>query len=116
MEDPNLHILRFLQYCNTIKQHGVTSDHIRQMMFPFSLKDKARQWLNILNMDTITSWGYLALAIYKKYYPPERTATLRSQITNFNQEVDESFYDAWERFKELQRLCPHHGIEKWLLV
>ena len=25
-------------------------------------------------------------------------------------------YDSWERFKELLRKCPHHGIEKWMLV
>lgn len=25
-------------------------------------------------------------------------------------------YNAWDRFKELLRLCPHHGLEKWLIV
>ena len=25
-------------------------------------------------------------------------------------------YDVWERYKELMRMCPHHGLEKWLLV
>ena len=116
MEDPNLHIQTFLQYCNTIKHANVTRDYVRRSLFPFSLKDKARTWLNDLNMDTITSWEDLALAFQRKYYPPERTATLRSKITNFSQESDESLYDAWERFKELLRLCPHHGLEKWFLV
>jgi len=22
----------------------------------------------------------------------------------------------WERFKEMLRLCPHYGLEKWLIV
>ena len=22
----------------------------------------------------------------------------------------------WERFKDLLRLCPHHGLQKWMVV
>jgi hypothetical protein len=29
---------------------------------------------------------------------------------------DETMTEAWERFKELQRSCPHHGIEGWSLL
>jgi len=47
---------------------------------------------------------------------PSKTAKLRDQITRFNQKDGESLYDAWERFKEMLRLCPHHGLEKWLIV
>ncbi|KAI4312903.1 hypothetical protein MLD38_037692 [Melastoma candidum] len=25
-------------------------------------------------------------------------------------------YEAWERFKELLRLCPHHEIPRWMLI
>ena len=25
-------------------------------------------------------------------------------------------YEAWERFKDLQRECPHHGIKRWQLL
>jgi len=41
---------------------------------------------------------------------------LRDQITRFTQKDRESLYDAWDRFKEMLRLCPHHGLEKWLIV
>jgi len=50
------------------------------------------------------------------FFPPSKTAKLRDQITRFNQKDGESLYDAWERFKEMLRLCPHHGLEKWLIV
>ncbi|KAK1411651.1 hypothetical protein QVD17_38208 [Tagetes erecta] len=33
-------------------------------------------------------------------------------LTSTNSEAGESFYDAWERFKELLRKCPHHGLEE----
>jgi len=47
---------------------------------------------------------------------PSKTAKLRDQITRFNQKDEESLYDVWERFKEMLRICPHHGLEKWLIV
>nr|GFA90697.1 reverse transcriptase domain-containing protein [Tanacetum cinerariifolium] len=32
------------------------------------------------------------------------------EITNFQQRFDESFSEAWDRFKDLLRACPHHGF------
>jgi len=49
-------------------------------------------------------------------FPPSKTAKLRDQITRFTQKYRESLCDAWERFKKMLRLCPHHGLEKWLIV
>ena len=45
-----------------------------------------------------------------KYFPPTKNAKLRNKITSFHQLEDKSLYEAWERFKELLRRCPHHGI------
>ncbi|KAH9716153.1 hypothetical protein KPL71_021359 [Citrus sinensis] len=45
-----------------------------------------------------------------KYFPPTKNAKLRNEITSFHQLEDESLYEAWERFKELLRRCPHHDI------
>ena len=28
----------------------------------------------------------------------------------------ETLYDAWERYKDLLRRCPHHGLPLWLQV
>ncbi|KAJ9552727.1 hypothetical protein OSB04_016772 [Centaurea solstitialis] len=36
--------------------------------------------------------------------------TSRNEIYTFRQEDDEAVPTAWERFKELLRKCPHHGI------
>jgi len=55
-------------------------------------------------------------AFLARFFPPSKTAKLRDQITRFNQKDGESLYDAWERFKEMRRICPHHGLEKWLIV
>ncbi len=45
-----------------------------------------------------------------------KTTKLRVELNTFRQKEGESLYDAWERYKDLQRECPHHGIEDWLLV
>nr|GEZ94242.1 reverse transcriptase domain-containing protein [Tanacetum cinerariifolium] len=42
------------------------------------------------------------------FFPPSKTTNLRNEITRFQQRFDESFYEAWERFNDLLRACPHH--------
>nr|GEZ46563.1 hypothetical protein [Tanacetum cinerariifolium] len=40
------------------------------------------------------------------------TTYLRNEITNFLQKPTETFNEAWERFKDLLRQCPHHGFSE----
>jgi Retrotransposon gag protein len=97
-EDPSLHLSIFLKICNTLKVNGVTDDAIRLRLFPFSLAGKTRAWLQSLTIDTITTWDQLAEVFLAKYFPPTKTALLRTQINSFQQKEGESLYDAWERF------------------
>ncbi|XP_060969783.1 uncharacterized protein LOC133037007 [Cannabis sativa] len=71
---------------------------------------RARSWLKTLPPDSVTNWNDLAEKFMRKYFPPTRNAKFRSEIMSFQQLEDESTSDAWERFKELLRKCPHHGI------
>lgn len=41
---------------------------------------------------------------------------MRNEITSFTQQDSESLYKAWERFNDMLRRCPHHGLPKWLQV
>ncbi|GJT43599.1 reverse transcriptase domain-containing protein [Tanacetum coccineum] len=38
------------------------------------------------------------------------TTNLKNDITNFQQRFDETFSEAWDRFIDLLRKCPHHGF------
>ncbi|XP_060961982.1 uncharacterized protein LOC133032150 [Cannabis sativa] len=89
---------------------GVSEEALRLKLFPFSLRDRARAWLNTLPPDSVTNWNDLAEKFLRKYFPPTRNPKFRSEIMSFQQLEDETTSDAWERFKELLRKCPHHGI------
>ncbi|GKE63430.1 reverse transcriptase domain-containing protein, partial [Tanacetum coccineum] len=43
-------------------------------------------------------------------FPPTRTTNLRNEISNFEQRFGKSFHEAWDRYRDLLRACPHHGF------
>ncbi|KAJ9146095.1 hypothetical protein P3X46_028405 [Hevea brasiliensis] len=75
-----------------------------------------KPWLHFLPPGSITTWDELSQAFLAQYFAPSKTAKLRNELTSFKPRDDESLYEAWERSKDLQRRCPHHGIPKWMLV
>ncbi|XP_035832796.1 uncharacterized protein LOC118481696 [Helianthus annuus] len=115
-EDPNVHLSRFSAICDTFQEQGVTEDACKLRLFPFSLADRAHAWLESLPAGSITTWAGMKEKFLGKYFPPSKTARLRSMIQEFRQKEGDSFYEIWERFKELLLKCPHHGFEDWALV
>jgi len=115
-ENPNGHLHKFLAKCDTIKLRRVSTDDIRLLLFPFSLRDRASDWLQHEEPNSFTTWETLSKAFLSKYFSPDKTAKLRNDITSFAQREGEFLYKAWERFKDLQQQCSHHGVPNWLLV
>ncbi|XP_027337192.1 uncharacterized protein LOC113850867 [Abrus precatorius] len=113
-DDPNLHILNFLQLCDTIRINGVSEKAIRLRLFPFSLRDRAKCWLQAQPQGSISTWTDLVNKFLIKYFPPSKAAKIIGEITSFVQQDEEPLYEAWERYKELLRKCPHHCIPEWM--
>jgi hypothetical protein len=52
----------------------------------------------------------------KKFFPSHRTNSFKRQITIFTQKPGETFYQYWDRYRDLLNTCPHHCFETWRLV
>nr|GEV14868.1 reverse transcriptase domain-containing protein [Tanacetum cinerariifolium] len=86
-EDPHAHIRYFNKITSTMRVPNVPSSSIKLMLFPFSLEGAVRIWLEKEAPRSILTWDNL-------------------------QRFDESFYEAWDRFNDLLRACPHHGFSE----
>ena len=97
---------------NTVKLNGVNPDVIKLQIFPFSLRDVAATWFESLPYGSVTTWEELVEAYLNKFFPPTLTSERSGEIISFKNKKDESLFNAWERYKQLLRRCPMHGIEQ----
>ncbi|GJT70261.1 reverse transcriptase domain-containing protein [Tanacetum coccineum] len=95
-----------------MKFPNVPSTSVKLMLFPFSLEGAARIWLEKEPPRSILTWDDLVSKFINKFFPPSKTTNLRNEITRFQQRFDETFYEAWDRFNDLLRACPHHGFSE----
>nr|GEW03228.1 reverse transcriptase domain-containing protein [Tanacetum cinerariifolium] len=79
-ENPHTHINNFKRITSTLKFRDVLKD-----------EDLLNKFVN-------------------QFYSPSKTTHLKNEISCFNQRFEETFGEAWERFKEMIRACPHHGF------
>nr|GEY33576.1 reverse transcriptase domain-containing protein [Tanacetum cinerariifolium] len=101
--DPHAHIRYFNKITSTLKFTDVPNTSIKLMLFPFSLEGAAQIWLEKEPPRSIFTWDDLVSKFINQLFPPSKTTSLRNEITNFRQRFDESFSEAWDRFKDLLR-------------
>ncbi|KAL4284874.1 hypothetical protein GQ457_16G018940 [Hibiscus cannabinus] len=95
------HVKSFLEICNSFKIHGVSNDVLKLKLFPYSLRDKAKTWLNNLQPDSLQSWTQLCRCFLAKFCYTNMTDHLRNQITSL---------------RDLFRHYPMHGLPEWTQV
>ncbi|GJW41808.1 reverse transcriptase domain-containing protein [Tanacetum coccineum] len=109
-DDPHSHIRWFNKITSTLKYKNVPHDVIKLMLFSFSLEGAASIWLEKEPPRSIHTWEDLVSKFVNYFFPSSKTTNLKNDITNFQQRFDETFSEAWDRFKDLLRKCPHHGF------
>nr|GEV13003.1 reverse transcriptase domain-containing protein [Tanacetum cinerariifolium] len=109
-ENPHTHINNFKRITSTLNLKDVPNDVIRLMMFLYSLKGNARVWYDKEPPNLILTWEDLVNKFMNQFFPPSKTTHLKNEISRFTQRFEETFGEAWERFKEMLRACPHHGF------
>nr|GEW16746.1 hypothetical protein [Tanacetum cinerariifolium] len=109
-DNPHDHICWFNKITSTIKYKDVPNSAIKLMLFSFSLAGAARRWLEKEPPRSIHTWEDLVSKFINEFLPPSRTTNLRNEISNFQKRCDQSFHEAWDRYKDLLRACPHHGF------
>nr|GEY41920.1 reverse transcriptase domain-containing protein [Tanacetum cinerariifolium] len=107
-DNPHDHIRWFNKITSTIKYKDVPSSAIKLMLFPFFLVGAARQWLEKEPLRSIHT--YLVSKFINEFLPPSRTTNLRNEILNYQQRFDESFHEAWDRYKDLLHACPYYSF------
>nr|GFC67686.1 hypothetical protein [Tanacetum cinerariifolium] len=91
---------------NLVQSNQFTGGKTHITIFVSSIKSHPR--LDIRKCLTLKS--NLVSKFISQFFPPSKTTYLRNEITNFLEKSNETFNEAWERFKDLLRLrqCPHH--------
>ncbi|GKC49622.1 reverse transcriptase domain-containing protein, partial [Tanacetum coccineum] len=109
-EDPHAHIQYFNKITFMLKYKDVPETSVKLMLFPFSIDGPTRIWLDKEPPHSILTWDDLVSKFINHFFPPSKTTNLRNKILNFQQRFNESFYEAWDQFKDLLRACPHYGF------
>ncbi|GKE81349.1 retrovirus-related pol polyprotein from transposon TNT 1-94, partial [Tanacetum coccineum] len=109
-EDANKYIEKVLKIVDLFHIPNITIDQVMLRAFPMSLTGAASRWLKNKPTGSITTWDGLKTKNLNKYCPHARTVKKMKEINNFQQELDENLYQAWERFKELLIKCPQHYL------
>ncbi|XP_052728472.1 uncharacterized protein LOC128195274 [Vigna angularis] len=111
-ENPYNHLATFLEICNTVKIHQVPDEAIRLSLFPFSLGGNAKMWLNSFPENSFTTWEDVVAKFLNKFFPQSKVNKGKQEISSFQQDVNETLSQAWDRFKGLLRKTPTHGFDE----
>nr|GEX99176.1 hypothetical protein CTI12_AA228850 [Tanacetum cinerariifolium] len=111
-QDPHNRLRFFNKVTSTFRHPEVPNTTIKLLLFHFSLEGEARIWLDKEPPRSILTWEDLVSKFINQFFPPSKTTYLWNEIINFLQKPNETFNEAWERFKDLIRQCPHHGFSE----
>ncbi|XP_071714807.1 uncharacterized protein [Rutidosis leptorrhynchoides] len=100
----------------TVDFEDVLDTVIYLRVFPWSMKDDAKEWLESLPEGEIASWDVMEDWFLQWFFPALKAAKLQSDINHFVQNPSETFFEAWTRFGKMLRNYPQHGLNSFQKV
>ncbi|GJW12801.1 reverse transcriptase domain-containing protein [Tanacetum coccineum] len=85
---------------------------LKHQLIILSANGEARDWLDKEPPRSILTWDDLVAKFINQFFPPSKTTYYRNEIITFFQKPNETFNEAWERFKGLLRQykMPQEGL------
>ncbi|KAL0434287.1 UNVERIFIED_CONTAM: hypothetical protein Slati_2763000 [Sesamum latifolium] len=114
--DPHKHLKEFHVVCSGMRPQGVIEEQVKLRVLPFSLGEKAKDWLYSLPSGSIISWNELKKQFLENYFPASRTITIRKKISGIHQFFGKNFHEYLGRFNHLVESCPRHQIPDHILI
>ena len=84
-ENPYSFMRDFENVCSAFLSTGSPLHIICMVLFPFSLKEKAKIWFHSLSPNSIFTWEDMQNEFLNKLFPPARTNALMRAIQNFSE-------------------------------
>ena len=110
-ENPYSFMRDFEDVCSAFLSTGSPIHIICLVLFPFSIKEKAKIWFHSFAPNSIFTWEDMQNEFLNKFFPPARTNVLMRAIQNVSEKPGEPFAAVWERYKDLLHAIPHHGLD-----
>ncbi|GKD31325.1 reverse transcriptase domain-containing protein [Tanacetum coccineum] len=95
------HMIQQVQ--NSFQFHGLPGDDANKHLDKFLTITQSMKQNGVTDDD-------MASKFLSKYFPPSKVTKLRNDISNFRQLLDESLFEAWERYKLSIDRCPNHNM------
>jgi hypothetical protein len=93
-----------MEICGTFTIRGVTEDAVWLRLFPFSLLGNGKQSF-CSNKEAVSTWEKCSNALLAKFFPLVKTNAFQNKISTFQQLIDETIADVWERLQDYISTC-----------
>ncbi|XP_057811757.1 uncharacterized protein LOC131025994 [Salvia miltiorrhiza] len=92
-DDPYNFLSEFIKICKVQKRPtGVTEEHFRLAVFPFTMTAEANSWFVSLPPYSITTWAEMKRLFLEHFFPPTKTNALKKEISGSEGDLLQYFY------------------------
>ncbi|CAJ2631893.1 unnamed protein product [Trifolium pratense] len=110
-EDPYNHLVKFYEIADTLGATEAEEENVFMRMFPHSLTGKAKDWYLDQPAQIMTDWNALEEKFLNRFFPHNKFMEAKIAIVVFSQGSNETFCEAWERYKSMLRRCHNRDFD-----